>query len=122
MNKRTLLRHGYSIKHTTAVGWWVDGASGLSQDIAHPKIKPSRRQVKPLLQRKSVVAALAGCFDRRTDDVGWSDTQPYFEIIGAALNARGKAEDDFEQDMEFGGFTVRRPDVPAGVFKSDVQT
>lgn len=31
-----------------------------------------------------------------------SDTQPYFEIIGAALNARGKAEDDFEQDMEFG--------------------
>lgn len=27
MPKRTLQRMGYTIKHT-AVGWWVDGASG----------------------------------------------------------------------------------------------
>ncbi|MCZ8254694.1 MAG: hypothetical protein O9327_03280 [Polaromonas sp.] len=28
MTKRTLQRLGYSIKHTAAVGWWVDGAFG----------------------------------------------------------------------------------------------
>lgn len=27
MTKRTLQRHGYSVKHTS-VGWWVDGACG----------------------------------------------------------------------------------------------
>lgn len=27
MTKRTLQRHGYTIKHS-AVGWWVDGACG----------------------------------------------------------------------------------------------
>lgn len=27
MTKRTLQRHGYTIKHTI-VGWWVDGACG----------------------------------------------------------------------------------------------
>ena len=29
MTKRTLQRNGYTIKHTAAVGWWVDGACGL---------------------------------------------------------------------------------------------
>lgn len=28
MTKRTLKRRGYTIKHTEAVGWWVDGACG----------------------------------------------------------------------------------------------
>ena len=28
MTKGTLQRHGYTIKHTTAVGWWIDGAYG----------------------------------------------------------------------------------------------
>lgn len=28
MTKRTLLRSGYTIKHTSSVGWWVDGVCG----------------------------------------------------------------------------------------------
>lgn len=28
MTKRTLQRLGYSIKYTSAVGWWVDGVCG----------------------------------------------------------------------------------------------
>ncbi len=28
MSKRTLQRDGYTIKHTAAVGWWVDGVCG----------------------------------------------------------------------------------------------
>jgi hypothetical protein len=28
MTKRTIERLGYSVKHTEAVGWWVDGACG----------------------------------------------------------------------------------------------
>ncbi len=30
------------------------------------------------------------------------DTQPYFDLIGAALASRGKAHDDFERDPNFG--------------------
>ena len=35
MNKRALLRQGYTINHTS-VGWWVDGACGykVSEDYA----------------------------------------------------------------------------------------
>jgi formylmethanofuran:tetrahydromethanopterin formyltransferase len=29
MNRRTLQKHGYTIKHTI-VGWWVDGACGYN--------------------------------------------------------------------------------------------
>lgn len=35
MTKRTLLRKGYTIKHTS-VGWWVDGACGYLVSGYHP--------------------------------------------------------------------------------------
>ena len=36
MTKRTLQRKGYAIKHTAAVGWWVDGAFGYMVSGYHP--------------------------------------------------------------------------------------
>ncbi len=30
------------------------------------------------------------------------DTQPYFDLIGTTLKARGDAKDDFDLDLEFG--------------------
>lgn len=36
MTKRSLRRKGYTIKHTAAVGWWVDGVCGYMVSGYHP--------------------------------------------------------------------------------------
>ncbi len=59
MTKRTLQRHGYTIKHTS-VGWWVDGACGYmvsgyhaTEDLAVSAAGDAIKQAKAVGSRPS---------------------------------------------------------------------
>ncbi len=66
MNKRTLQKHGYKIKHTS-VGWWVDGACGYK---VTPGYYDSEQEAINAAAEKIAEAKSSGCrpcwmFDNR---------------------------------------------------------
>ena len=66
MNKRTLQKHGYRIKHSVA-GWWVDGACGyaVTQGYHDSEKKAIDAAAKRIAEAKSSGSSPCWMFDNQ---------------------------------------------------------